>query len=81
MERINVRVEDRLKRELEAEAEHQGVRPSDVVRQALEAHLKRRTPRPNCFDLAERLGILGSAKGLPADLSTNPAHMEGFGRD
>ena len=81
MERINVRVEDRLKRELEAEAEHKGVRPSDIVRQALEEPLKQRTPRPTCFDLAERLGILGSAKGLPADLSANPAHMEGFGRD
>ncbi len=25
-------------------------------------------------------GVLGSLKGLPADLSTNPKHMEGFGK-
>jgi metal-responsive CopG/Arc/MetJ family transcriptional regulator len=81
MERINVRVERRLKQELEAEARERGVRPSDVVRQALEEHVQSRTPRLNCRDLAERLGLIGSAKGLPADLSTNPAHMEGFGRD
>jgi metal-responsive CopG/Arc/MetJ family transcriptional regulator len=81
MERINVRVDERLKRELEEEAQEKGVRPSDIVRQALEEHLRQRTPRPNCRELAERLGILGMAKGLPADLSTNPAHMEGFGRD
>ncbi len=81
MERINVRVDERLKQELEAEARETGVRPSDIVRRALEEHMRQRTRRPNCRDLAERLGILGSAKGLPSDLSTNPAHMEGFGRD
>ena len=80
MERINVRVDERLKRELETEAREKGVRPSDIVRQALEEHMRLRTPPPNCRDLAERLGLIGSAKGLPADLSTNPDHMEGFGR-
>ena len=81
MERINVRVDDRLKRELETEARERGVRPSDIVREALEEHLRQRVPKESCLDLALRLGIIGSAKGLPADLSTNPDHMEGFGRD
>ena len=81
MERINVRVESRLKQQLEAEAREKGVSPSDIVRQALEEHIRQRTPRETCHDLAERLGILGVDKGLPADLSTNPEHMEGFGRD
>jgi metal-responsive CopG/Arc/MetJ family transcriptional regulator len=81
MERINVRVDPRLKQELESEAREKGVSPSDVVRQALEEHVRQRTPRETCYDLAQRLGILGSAQGLPADLSTNPKHMEGFGRD
>ena len=81
MERINVRVDARLKRELEAEAKEQGVSPSEIVREVLTEHVRRRVPRENCFDLAKRLGILGSAKGLPSDLSTNPEHMEGFGRD
>ena len=80
MERINVRVDGRLKRQLETEAREKGVSPSAVVRQALEEHMRQRTPRENCRQLAERLGILGSAKGLPTDLSTNPVHMEGFGR-
>jgi hypothetical protein len=80
MERINVRVERRLKQDLEAEAREKGVSPSDIVRQALEEHLRRRVPGETCLDLARRIGVLGSAKGLPADLSTNPDHMEGFGR-
>ena len=81
MERINVRVDQRLKQELEAEAREKGVSPSDIVRQALEEHMQKRTPRESAYDLAKRLGIIGSAKGLPTDLSTNPKHMEGFGRD
>jgi metal-responsive CopG/Arc/MetJ family transcriptional regulator len=81
MERINVRVEGRLKKRLEAAAEDRGVSPSEIVRQALDEYLRRATPQETCFDLAQRLGILGSAKGLPPDLSTNPDHMEGFGRD
>ena len=80
MERINVRVEEHLKQQLESEARERGVRPSDIVRQALEEHLRRRAPSENCRQFAERLGILGSVKGLPPDLSTNPDHMEGFGR-
>ena len=46
MERINVRVDQRLKQELEAEAREKGVSPSDIVRQALEEHMRQRaTPR------------------------------------
>lgn len=81
MERINVRVEPRIKEELEAEAAEKGVKPSDIVRQALQEHMSRRKPRETCLQLAERLGIIGVFKGGPSDLSTNPAHMEGFGRD
>jgi predicted transcriptional regulator len=80
MERINVRVDERLKHKLEAEAQERGVRPSDIVRQALEEHMRARSDRLNCRDLAQRLGLIGAAKGLPADLSTNPEHMVGFGR-
>jgi hypothetical protein len=80
MERINVRIDKRLKQTLEAEAREKGVPPSVIVRRALEEHMRSRTPQPSCRDLAERLGLIGSAKGLPADLSTNPKHMDGFGR-
>ncbi len=55
--------------------------PSEIVRQALEAHLERLEPCETAYDLARRLGILGVYKDAPPDLSTNPEHMEGFGRD
>ncbi len=36
------------------------------------------------YDVARRAGLIGCLKGAPrspTDLSTNPKHMEGFGRD
>jgi hypothetical protein len=36
------------------------------------------------YDLASRAGLIGCIPGAPhspTDLSTNPKHMEGFGRD
>ena len=81
MERINVRIEQPIKQQLEVEARQKGISPSAVVRQALDEHFARESQPENCRQLADRLGILGSIKGLPADLSSNPEYMEGFGRD
>lgn len=81
MERINVRVDERLKRELEAEAKEKGVRPSEIVRRVLEEHVRQQTPAETCFDIAKRLGLIGIYKDAPTDLSTNPEHMEGFGAE
>jgi hypothetical protein len=36
------------------------------------------------FDVASRAGLIGCIKGAPrspTDLSTNPKHLEGFGRE
>jgi hypothetical protein len=44
----------------------------------------RREPEVTAFDVADRAGLIGCIKGAPrspTDLSTNPKHMEGFGRD
>jgi hypothetical protein len=81
MERINVRVESRLKRRLEDEAKSRGVRPSDIVREALEGHLGAHAPGRGCLDLARQIGLIGYTDGLPPDLSTNRDHLEGFGCD
>jgi len=38
----------------------------------------------SAYDVAHRAGLIGCLKGTrhsPTDLSTNPKHMEGFGRD
>jgi len=35
----------------------------------------------NLHDALEAIGAIGCVKGAPADLSTNPAFMEGFGKN
>lgn len=74
-----MRLDRRLKERLEAAARAEGVRPSDVVRAALRAHLDAGTSRPSCLDVARRIGIVGVYRDTPSDLSTNKAHFEGFG--
>lgn len=81
MDRISFRVEPELKQRLEAEAKAEGVSPSDLAREALRELLQRRQPRESAYDVAKRIGIIGVFKDGPTDLSTNRAHMEGFGRD
>ncbi|WP_165228058.1 hypothetical protein [Aquisphaera insulae] len=34
---------------------------------------------PTAFDVLSKAGLIGTLKGGPSDLATNPAHMEGFG--
>ncbi len=36
-------------------------------------------PEESALEVAERLGLVGTFEG-PSDLSTNPAHMQGFGQ-
>jgi predicted DNA-binding antitoxin AbrB/MazE fold protein len=33
----------------------------------------------NCYDLAQKAGMIGALKDAPPDLSTNPDHFQGFG--
>ena len=68
----------RLARELETRlAATAGKRPAS-------AKAARRGSEETAFDVASRAGLIGCIKGAPrspTDLSTNPKHMEGFGRE
>ena len=35
---------------------------------------------PTLYEILDAAGLVGCIDGLPADLSTNPEHMEGFGK-
>ncbi len=75
-----MRVDRKIKQELEAEAKEKGVSPSEVVRTILAEDLRERPRRESCLDVARRIGLVGVYKDTPPDLSTNPDHFEGFGR-
>lgn len=53
-----------------------------LLRQAVSHYLPPRRPHLICesaLEVAQRLGLVGCAPGLPPDLSTGPRYMEGFG--
>ena len=77
-DRITIRLGPKLRRRLEAEAAAVKKKPSSVVREVLEEHFAEEGP--TAYELAKKLGILGAAKGLPADLSTNKKYFRGFGK-
>lgn len=77
--RISVRVEGKTQRELARMAAVRGQSESELIREAIERYLENGRDGETCLDVARRLGIIGSAKNLPRDLSTNKRHMKGFG--
>jgi Arc/MetJ-type ribon-helix-helix transcriptional regulator len=79
MRTISLKVPDDLLADLKREAKARRVSKSAVVRESVEAALRRRSrgSAGSCYDQARDLA--GSVKGLPRDVGTNPKYMEGFG--
>jgi len=75
----SVRVSIRIPVDLRKKIEREGRGVSDVVRDALSEHVSKAREQETCYDLALRLGLIGSAKNAPRDLSTNRRHFRGFG--
>lgn len=64
---------------LDATAKRTGRTKSALVREAVTLLLDSAAAAPG--SAAELAGeLVGSVRGLPADLSDNPAHLKGFGR-
>jgi len=77
--RISVRIGEQQRRRLAEEAARLQTRESEIVREALESYFSSSVPT-TCADLARKLDLIGSAKRLPRDLSTNPRHFRNFGK-
>lgn len=80
MKVLSLRVPKELDRKLSAVAKHRSMRKSVVVREALERYLyeSREIRKGSFLDLAGDL--VGCVKDAPADLSSNPKHLDGYGR-
>lgn len=79
MKTVTVKVPKALANRLALVVRERGGNRSEIVREALEAHLDQpRTASGSCLDLARDLaGIVDSA---PPDLSTNRRHLRRYGR-
>ena len=82
MKTVTVKLSDELAVRLEKRAKRRGVSKSALLRESLEHELAGRNgaveEEPSAYDLMkDGFGCVDSGIG---DLSTNPKHMEGFGR-
>jgi predicted DNA-binding protein len=88
-ERITIRIPQELGGRLRHRSRIKGQTESDLVREALETYLGHSNGERSAFELAEEAGLIGfvrPGRGSPVrspakDLSTNPRHLKGFGRD
>jgi predicted DNA-binding protein len=80
MKSLSFKVPETLDRKLAAVVKRRGVRKSVVVREALARYLdeSHEVRRGSFLDLASDL--LGCVKAAPADLSSNPRRLAGFGK-
>ncbi len=76
--RISVRLTPALASQLRGQIAARRTTESVLVREALESYFERQPE--SCYDAFVRLGLAGSAKGLPADLSTNRKYFKGLGK-
>ena len=82
--RISVRIPEHLGQRLRQHSEIKGTPESELVRKALEAYLTQPASGLSAYEAAVEAGVVGCAKrtpGMPRDLSTNPKHFEGFGKE
>jgi predicted DNA-binding protein len=78
MTTITCKLPDDLAAQLNAAAREERRPKSAILREALEQRLQgSRKPVVSAFDLVKPLR--GSIKEGPADLATNPEHLNGFG--
>lgn len=78
MKTLSVKLDEPLASWLHAEAKQTRRSRSTIVREALEE--RRSARRPAKKSLARALLDCGGTFKGPADLSTNPKHLEGFGQ-
>ena len=79
MRTISLRLPDELLAEVEDEAQHRRVSKSELIRDSIEAVLRKRPSEDmSCYELVRDLA--GSVKRLPKDIATNPKYMKDFGK-
>ncbi len=81
MKTMKIRIPEKIEEKLRLEAGRRGVSLSSIVKEALAAYLgdgKKQDEPKSVYGGMKHL--IGSFDG-PGDLSTNPKHLEGLGRD
>jgi len=77
--RIILRIDQKTRNRVKRAARLRGVSESQVVREAIENQLAAGS-HATAYDRVKQARAIGVARGLPADLSADSRHFEGFGR-
>ena len=80
-QRITFRVPRSLGDRLKKHAEIKGRPESELVRDALASYLDADPVFKSAYELARDAGLIGCVQTAPRDLSTNPRHFKGFGKN
>jgi predicted transcriptional regulator len=75
-----IQLDEDVQQRIEQLAQTTGVSAADIIRAAIERYACEEEWSEGWLAKAERLGLIGCSEGGPADLSTNKAYFEGFGR-
>ena len=79
MKTLSLKVPDELDHEIEELARRKGWTKSRLIRRAITEYAPRGGRVSRGSFLARAKDLIGSVSG-PPDLSSNPAHLKGFGR-
>lgn len=81
MSTISVKIDRELQEKLSLTALRNDLSQSELIRRALARYLEEFESGPKPRSAADMAGDLaGCLKGGPTDLSTNPEHLDDFGR-
>jgi Arc/MetJ-type ribon-helix-helix transcriptional regulator len=81
MKSLTVKISPALEEAIAVASAQAHVSKSELVRRALEAYLRQRDAQLSFAPALEQAGdLVGCFAGPPADLSSNPEHLSGFGR-
>jgi hypothetical protein len=75
---VTCKIPESLDADLEALAEREGVSKSAVLRDALDAHLRRARGHPSRTAYGRLADLCGTLRG-PHDLSANPRYLDDLG--
>ena len=80
MNTLTVKIPPGLGRELAQVSEQEHLTKSELVRRALVAYIRQRNQSSAIVSALDQAGdLVGCFSGGPADLASNPGHLDGFG--
>ena len=78
---LTIKISSTMEQELLEASDQAHLSKSELVRRALEAYIgQRKTTAPFVSALDQAGDLVGCFSGGPSDLSSNPRHLDGFGR-